>query len=63
MRLLLEDLVKGLALRCSVAADTARAYEPDAVGAEDAEFEDDDDDVEDAAEYVEFALGDWWVLV
>lgn len=33
------------------------------MGAEDSEFEDDDGDVEDAAEDVEFALGDWWLLV
>lgn len=33
------------------------------MGAEDAEFEDNDDDVEDAAEDVEFVLGDWWMLV
>lgn len=60
MRLLLEDVVEGLSLQCSGATDAARADEPDAVGAEDAEFEDYDGDVEDAAEDVEFVLGDWW---
>lgn len=63
MRLLLEDVVEGLSLQCGGAADAARADEPDAVGAEDAEFEDYDGDVEDAAEDVEFVLGDLWVLV
>jgi hypothetical protein len=34
------------------------------VGYEDAEFEDDDGDVENASEDVEFVLRDWWgVLV
>lgn len=63
MRFLPEDVIEGLALRSSGAADTARAHKPDGVGAEDAEFEDDDRDVEDAAEDIEFVLGDWWVLV
>ena len=64
MRLLPEDVVEGLSFQGSGATDAARAYQPDAVGAEDAELEDDDGDVEDAAEDVEFVLRDWWwVLV
>lgn len=63
MRLLSTDIIERLPFQRSGAADRARAHEPDGVRDEDAEFEDNDGDVEDATEDVEFMLRDWLVGV
>jgi hypothetical protein len=63
VRFLPTHIIECLPFQRSGAANRARAHQPDGVGDEDAEFEDDDGDVEDAAEDVEFVLCDWWVDV